>query len=86
MKLNRKTERKLMKLIGYRCVCNNCTTPVEYPDEFIVVVLEDKENVFYVVPIDAFECPYCFQIFSIMQVWKNLDVSQELEKIGNENL
>lgn len=84
MELNRKTERKLMKVWGYKGVCNNCATPVEFPDEFIVVVLEDKEDVFYVVPIDMFECPYCFQIFSIMQVWKNLDVSQELEPVRNK--
>jgi hypothetical protein len=84
MKLNKLTSRKLIKIEGYMGVCNNCNSPVEYEGEFVVIEIEGNLNMdmVYVVPIDKFECPYCFGIMSIMQLWKreSLEVSKEIEQ------
>lgn len=81
MEILKETERKVVGMSGYRGVCNGCNTPIEYLDSLIVIIVKEFPDKDIVVPIDRLVCPYCFLEIASMTIYKNLDISKEIEGI-----
>ena len=75
--LIKKTSRRLVTLENYNGVCHSCNSPIHHTEKMTFIEMENQDTFFSVIPIDAYECPYCGEIMKVMQIYKNLEVSKE---------
>lgn len=78
MKIIKETERRVVNMGGYKGVCHNCNTPLEYDDLLTVIVIKEFPDRDIVVPIDTISCPYCAQDITSMTIYKSLEVTKEM--------
>lgn len=83
MNIIKETNRRVVKMMGYQGVCDGCGTPITYDDELLVIEVPDMENDerVVVVPIDILVCPSCRHTIQAIRIWKNLEITSELEGI-----
>lgn len=81
MRIIRETHRKLINLPNYKGVCHACNSPIEYDEEFIAIVIDEKENYMRIIPIDIMACPHCFTTLGIIGLTPNMDIQEELAEI-----
>ena len=75
---------KVRTLKGYTGVCDNCGTPVEYPDAFEAIIIKEEYNVDTLMPLIHFHCPGCSISFKYIRRWNSMDVSTELNMLKKE--
>ena len=79
--LTRRTNRRIVNLNGWSGVCHECNSPQTYGGEITVIVVEETQDTFHAIPIDALTCGHCGEFVKTMKVYKSLDVTKELSKV-----
>lgn len=77
----RETHRRLIEAAGYKGTCLNCGEAIESSEPFFAIEVEDTEFYRVVVPIDIMACPHCLWNVEGMQVWKSVNVTEELKNM-----
>ena len=75
---------KVRTLKGWMGVCDNCGTPLEYPDAFEAIIIKQEYNVDILYPLVNFHCPSCLHPIKLFRLWNSMNVSAELEMINKE--
>lgn len=75
---------KVRTLTGYTGVCNNCGTPVEYPDPFEAMIIKQDYNMDVLFPLIHFKCPSCLKNIEIIYRYNSMDVTAELNMLKKE--
>lgn len=84
MKIIKETARRVIRIRGYVGVCDGCHVPIEYPDDLLMLVIEDTDTKITLTPVDVLVCPNCSHQVGFMFVYKNLDITKELEAIKHD--
>ena len=82
MEIKKETSRKIIKLEGYRGVCDACQIDLEYLGELFFIEIVNDDDKVLLVPIDTLFCPNCSKTIGTVTLLKNLEISEELESIG----
>lgn len=75
---------KIRTLKGYAGVCDNCGTPIEYPDEFQAAIVQELYNKDVLYSLTRFHCPSCLLPIRFFNCWRSLDISSELNMLNKE--
>ena len=78
MKIIKETDRDVVRLVTYHGICDACATPLDYPDDLIVVIVHKGKDMDILVPVDILCCPSCFKTIETIKIYHNLEVSKEL--------
>lgn len=81
MELIKQTFRRVIEIQGYRGTCWTCYGAIEWLEPLVVIEIADTELYFEVIPIDAMMCPYCHEPVRGMQIWKSIDITEELKQL-----
>jgi len=81
MLLVKETSRRVVQMDTYNGVCDSCGAPVEFLEPLVAIVVQDEGNYMKLVPVDRFSCPSCFKTLETINVYRSLDISEELAQV-----
>jgi hypothetical protein len=73
---------KVYDLKQYSGICHICGESVDHFESFCALKLREDDSSIIFSPLAVLRCPSCKNIMSLMRMYKNLEISQELKTIS----
>jgi dUTPase len=77
----KETNREIGTLGGYNGICDGCQIDLEYKGDLVVIKVDENDEEVVLVSKDRIICPNCNKEIVTMKLYKNLEISRELNKI-----
>lgn len=81
MEIKKETSRSVMLMKEYHGVCDGCGVQLDYVGDLVIIVISTSTELDIMVPIDRLSCPSCYKELATMRIYKNLEVTKELENL-----
>jgi hypothetical protein len=79
----KRTERKLVRIEKYSGICDGCGSPFVCDRDMVGIEVFKNELLAILFPVDELECLSCNNKIHFIKLWMNLDVTNEIGKVGN---